>query len=136
MLLLFALMTQVQVQVSAPAVRFEAAPPMVEVQPGVMVVHDCNDEVFYTDGRYWTRSRDGRWYRANDHRGGWVAVEPRAVPERIERIPPGHYRHYRGRPEKLRVANADGSVTEYRVKEKHGVREVRVKEKKRGRWRR
>jgi hypothetical protein len=134
MLLVLALLMQVQVRVSVPAVRFEAAPPMVEVQPGVFVVHDCDEEVFFVDGRYWMRSREGRWYRASDHRGGWVAAEPRAVPAPIVRVPPGQYRHWKGRPEKFRVANADGSVTEYKVKEKHGVREVKVKEKKRGRW--
>jgi hypothetical protein len=132
--LLFALFMQVQVRVTVPAVRFEAAPPMVEVQPGVMVVHDSDQEVFFVDGRYWMRGGDGRWYRANDHRGEWAVAEPRAVPTRIVGLPPGQYRHYKGKPEKFRVANADGTVTEYKVKQKHGVTEVKVKQKKRGKW--
>ena len=136
MLLIFALFMQVQVRVTVPTVRFEVAPPMVEVQPGVLVVPDYDEEVFFVGGRYWMRGNDGRWYRANDYRGGWAAVEPRAVPAPIGRMPPGRYKHHRGKPEKFRVANADGSVTEYKVKEKHGRTEVKVKEKgrKKGKW--
>ena len=116
---------------------------MVEVQPGIFVVHDYDEEVFVADGMYWVRGADGRWYRARDYRGGWVAVQPRTVPAALVRIPRGHYKHYKQRPEKFRVVNADGSVTEYKVKEKHGRTEVKVKEKgwknggghgKRGKW--
>jgi hypothetical protein len=130
MFLIFAFFMQVQVRVGVPVVRFEVAPPMVEVQPGVLVVHDYDEEVFFVDGRYWMRSHDGRWYRANDYRGGWVAAEPRTVPAPIVHVPPGQYKHYKSKPERFRVANADGSVTEYKVKQKHGVTEVKVKEKK------
>jgi hypothetical protein len=123
---------QVQVRVTVPVVRFETAPPVVEVQPGVMVVEDNDEEVFVVDGRYWMHARDGRWYRANDYRGGWVACEPRGVPPRLVPLPPGQYRHHHGKPEKYRVANRDGSVTEYKVKQKHGYTEVKVKEKGHG----
>ena len=46
------------------------------------------------------------------------------------------FRH-KGKPEKYRVANGDGTVTEYKVKQKHGVTEVKVKQKKAkgGKWR-
>jgi len=134
MLLIFALLMQVQVRVTVPTVRFEVAPPMVEVQPGVLVVHDYDEEVFFVDGRYWMRAPDGRWYRASDYRGGWVVAEPRVVPAPIVRIPPGRYKHHKGKPEKFRVANSDGSVTEYKVKQKHGMTEVKVKQKKKGKW--
>ena len=134
MLLIFALLMQVQVRVTVPTVRFEVAPPVVEVQPGVMVVRDYEEEVFLVDGRYWMHTRDGRWYRANDYRGGWVVVEPRVVPAPIVRLPPGRYKHHKGKPEKFRVANGDGSVTEYKVKQKHGMTQVKVKQKKRGKW--
>lgn len=134
MLLIFALLMQVQVRVTVPTVRFEVAPPVVEVQPGVMVVRDYDEEVFLVDGRYWMHTRDGRWYRASDYRGGWVVVEPRVVPAPIVRLPPGRYKHHRGKPEKFRVANGDGSVTEYKVKQKHGMTQVKVKQKKRGKW--
>jgi len=134
MVLVFALFMQVQVHVSVPQVRFEVAPAMVEVQPGVLVVHDYDHEVFFVDGRYWMRWSDGRWYRANDYRGGWAMAEPRAVPGSINRLPPGQYKHYKSRPEKFRAVQEDGSVTEYKVKQKHGMTEVKVKEKKKGKW--
>jgi hypothetical protein len=136
MLLLLAMMMQVQVRVTVPTVRFEAAPPVVEVRPGVMVVPDHDQEVFYVYNRYWMRGPDGRWYRANDYRGGWVAVEARGVPATIVQLPPGRYRHHHGKPQKFRVANGDGSVTEYKVKRKHGMTEVKVKEKGRKHGRR
>jgi hypothetical protein len=138
------LQVQLRVQVGVPQVRFEVAPPVVEVQPGLFVVHDYDEEVFVVDGQYWTRAADGRWYRARDYRGGWIAAQPPSVPPVLERAPRCRYKHYRQKPEKFRVANADGSFTEYKVKEKHGVTEVKVKEKKgkrdkhedkHGRWR-
>lgn len=120
---------QLQVQVAVPQVRFEVAPPVVQIQPGVSVVQDYDDEVFVVGGLYWVRGGDGRWYRARDYHGGWVAVPPRTVPATLVRMPRGHYRHYKQKPEKFRVVNAGGSVTEYKVKEKHGRTEVKVKDK-------
>ena len=137
------LQVQFQVQVAVPQVRFEVAPPVVEVKPGLFVVHDYDEEVFVVDGQYWTRGSDGRWYRSRDYRGGWAAAPAPAVPPILVRTPRGRYRHYKQKPEKFRVVNADGRVTEYKVKEKHGVTEVKVKEKrdkrdkhegKHGRW--
>ena len=139
-LIAVALFAQVQVRVALPSVRFEVAPPLVEVQPNVFVVQDYDQEVFFVGGVYWMRWSDGRWYRANDYRGGWVAAEPRVVPVTLVRVPPGRYKHHKGKPEKMRMVNADGSVTEVKVKQKHGVTEVKVKEKKgkdghkKGKW--
>jgi len=134
------LQVQVQVQVRVPTVRFEVAPPLVEVQPGVLVVNDYDEEVFFVEGHYWTRAGDGRWYRARDYRGGWVLVQPPTVPAVLVRTPPGRYKHHKAKPEKYRMVNADGSITEVKVKEKHGVTEVKYKEKKekkdkgKGKW--
>jgi hypothetical protein len=51
----------------------------------------------------------------------------------VARIPPGKYRHHHGK--KMRVYEADGRVTEVKVKEKGGVTEWKVKEKRgKGRW--
>jgi len=124
------LQVQFQVQVSVPQIRFEVAPPVVEVQPGLFVVHDYEEEVFVVDGQYWTRGGDGRWYRSRDYRGGWAAAPAPAVPPALVRTPRGRYRHYKEKPEKFRVVSADGRVTEYKVKEKHGVEEWKVKEKR------
>jgi len=41
---------QFQAQVAVPQVRFEVAPPVVEVQPGLFVVHDYDEEIFVVGG--------------------------------------------------------------------------------------
>src|SRR5207248_11080075 len=83
----------------AQAVRIEialpAAPPLVVVQPGVQVVENQDEEVFYSSGWYWVQ-RDGYWYRARNPRSAFVLVERHRVPVAIVRLPPGHYRHWRG----------------------------------------
>jgi hypothetical protein len=133
-MLIFALLMQVQVRVTVPTVRFEVAPPLVAVQPGVLVVQDYGEEVFVVDGRYWMRTADGRWYRASDYRGGWVAADARVVPAPLVRLPPGRYKHHKTRTQTFRTANADGSITEVKIKEKHGVTKVKVKQKRKGKW--
>lgn len=70
-------------------------PPLVVVEPGVSVVRDFDDEVFFVDGYYWVR-QDRSWYRTRDHRGGWGRMDDRQVPHAIVQSPPGRYRHYRG----------------------------------------
>jgi len=82
---------QAAFSLSFPAVL----PPLVVVEPGVSVVQDYDEEVFYSDGYYWAR-QDSRWYRSHDHRRGWTYVDARRVPGPIARSPPGRYRHYRG----------------------------------------
>src|SRR3954469_20814060 len=79
----------VRIQIALPA-----APPLVVVQPGVQVVADQDEEVFYSNGWYWVQ-RDGYWYRAHNPRSGFLFVERRHVPVAVVRLPPGHYRHWR-----------------------------------------
>jgi hypothetical protein len=78
----------VNIQLGLPA-----APPMVVVQPGVQVVENYDEEVFYTGGWYWVR-RDGRWWRARQPRAEFRYVEQRRVPVTIVRVPPGQYRQW------------------------------------------
>lgn len=85
---------QIKIDVALPTIVFEAPPPLVVIQPGVQVVEDSDDEVFFVDSWYWVR-RDGRWFRTKDHRGGWVLVEDRGVPMTIVRLPPGQYRKWK-----------------------------------------
>jgi hypothetical protein len=85
---------QVRIDVALPTIVFEAPPPLVVIQPGVQVVEDSDDEVFFVDSWYWVR-RDGRWFRTQTHRGGWVLVEDRSVPVTIIRMPPGQYRKWK-----------------------------------------
>lgn len=79
----------VRIQVGLPV-----APPLLVVQPGIQVVEDWHEEVFFTRGYYWVR-RDGYWYRARAPRAAFVYVEPRHVPIGLVRMPPGHYKHWR-----------------------------------------
>lgn len=83
-------MIQTSITISLPRVL----PRLVVVQPGVQVVEDLDEEVFFVDGWYWVR-RGNFWYRARDHRRAWVYVEPRYVPHGIDRLPPGQYRRFR-----------------------------------------
>jgi len=75
----------------------EILPPLVVVEPGVSVVGDLDEEVFYSDGYYWARQDQG-WYRTQDHRRGWARVEERQVPRSMVQSPPGRYRRYRAPP--------------------------------------
>jgi hypothetical protein len=82
---------QVWIQMNLPAVL----PPLVVVEPGVQVVRDFDEEIFFVGGYYWVR-RDGYWYRAHDPRARWHFVRSNRVPVALVRAPPGHYRHWRG----------------------------------------
>lgn len=89
-----AALAQIDVHVGLPSIHFEVRPPLVVVSPGVQVVEDHDEEVFYVDRYYYVR--EGRhWYRTRDHRGHWVRVEERHVPATVVRSPHGKYRHYR-----------------------------------------
>lgn len=93
---------QVHVVVQVPSIRWVAPPPMVVVAPGVRVVEDYDEEVFFQGGWYWYRD-GGNWYRSHDHHGNWVGVPGPRVPPRLMQLPPGHYRHFKGanRPAKM-----------------------------------
>ena len=68
-------------------------PPMVAVQPGVQVVQDLDEEIFFVNGWYWVRRGD-HWYRARDHRRTWLYAHPRFVPPALVQLQPGQYRRY------------------------------------------
>jgi len=68
-------------------------PDLVEVSPGVQVIADYDEPIFFTDGFYW-RFYDGVWYRSSYYTGGWAFVD--APPVAIVQIGrPDVYRHYR-----------------------------------------
>jgi hypothetical protein len=68
------------------------APDLVYVSPGVQVVADYDDSIFYADNFYW-RYDSGRWYRSSWYTGGWVYATPPHAVLSIER--PYAYRRYR-----------------------------------------
>jgi hypothetical protein len=85
-------------------VRFgwTAPPPLIEVSPGVQVVEDGGDEIFYTNGRYWVE-RGGRWYWSKDYHENWRFADVGRVPVFVRNHRRGEYLHYRraehpGRP--------------------------------------
>jgi hypothetical protein len=74
---------------------YATTPDLVTVSPGVQVVADYDEPVFYTDGFYW-RYYDGGWYRSSNYASGWFYVSaPPIVIGRIDR--PYAYTHYRPR---------------------------------------
>lgn len=92
----------VDIRVNLPAVL----PRLVVVSPGVEVVSEVDDEVFFVDGFYWVRRGSG-WYRSRSHRGGWVVVPARGVPARIAGVPPGKYRRFKPQPAGYRPGHGD-----------------------------
>ena len=89
---------EVRVNVPVPQIRFEAPPPLVDVQPGVQVVENFDEEVFASGGWFWVR-RDGSWFRTRDvKQPSWVVVAPREVPPVLVTLQPGRYRRWRPSP--------------------------------------
>ncbi len=68
------------------------APDLVYVSPGVQVIADFDEPVFYADNFYWRQS-GGTWYRSRYHTGGWIYASPPRAVLSIDR--PYAYRHYR-----------------------------------------
>ena len=68
-------------------------PPLVVIQPGVRVVQDFDEEVFFVRGYYWVQ-RDGSWYRTRNHRGNWYYVRSDRAPRQLVRYEQGHYRRW------------------------------------------
>jgi len=69
------------------------APDMAYVSPGVRVIADYDEPIFFADGYYWYNS-NGYWYRSGTYTGGWAYVSspPRAI---ISINSPSAYVHYR-----------------------------------------
>lgn len=68
------------------------APALVYAAPGVQVIADYEEPIFYSDNYYW-RYYDGGWYRSSWYTGGWAYASPPRAVLSINR--PYSYRHYR-----------------------------------------
>lgn len=69
------------------------APELVYVSPGVQVIADYREPIFYSDRYYW-RYSGNVWYRSSNHTSGWVRYQAPVAVLRIER--PSAYVYYRG----------------------------------------
>jgi len=70
------------------------APDLVVISPGVQVVADLDEPIFYSGNYYW-RNQGGFWYRSTSHTHGWARVEVAPIEIRsIQR--PSAYIHYHG----------------------------------------
>ena len=80
-------------------------PELVYASPGVQVIADYDQPIFYADNFFW-RFDGGYWYRSSSYRGGWGYAQPPEAIVRIDR--PQRYTHYRpqgwsrGRGERVR----------------------------------
>ena len=57
----------------AATVNADGSADLVEISPGVEVVADYNEPVFYADDYYWAY-RGGIWYQSGWYGGGWRAA--------------------------------------------------------------
>jgi len=67
-------------------------PDLVYAAPGVQVIADYDEPIFYSDGFYW-RYYGGTWYQSPRYTGGWVVGAPPMAVRRIDR--PRAFVHYR-----------------------------------------
>lgn len=95
-----------------------AQPELAYVSPGVYVVADYNQPVFYADNSYW-RYNNGRWFASNYYDRGWRSMRytPRALMS-IQR--PSAYVGYR--PSTRYIVRGDGRV---QVRDHRGSRHDR-----------
>jgi hypothetical protein len=89
----------------------EAEPTLVEVSPGVWVIEDYSEPVFYSENSYWLY-RDGIWFRSHVHTGNWVRVS--AAPHVVVRVGRPHaYVRSRARAGTRVRTGPRGSVRRY-----------------------
>lgn len=108
---------QVEISIQLPSITFSAPPPLVVVQPGVQVVEDNDEEIYFVENYYYVR-RGPRWYRTRDHRGGWAVVDGPGIPPTLVSMPAGKYRRYKHGKTVVIDTPGPGKVKIH--KEKHG----------------
>lgn len=83
---------------------------LIEIEPGVQVVADADEPLFFADDAYWLY-RDGMWMRSDDYRGGFTRVETSGVPQRLRAIErPQTYAQYRRNMGRNIQARADHNM--------------------------
>jgi hypothetical protein len=69
-----------------------STPDLVYAAPGVSVIADYDEPIFYSGGFYWW-NYDGYWYRSRYYTGGWTYARPPVAIAHIR--DPYRYRRYR-----------------------------------------
>lgn len=68
-------------------------PDLVYAAPGVRVIADYDEPIFFAEGAYWW-FYEGLWYRSTSYMGGWVFTA--SPPLVVANIPtPFRFVHYR-----------------------------------------
>jgi hypothetical protein len=102
-------------------------PELVYVSPGVQVIADYNEPIFYSDSYYW-RFSGNVWYRSSIHTGGWVRYQAPVAILRIER--PSAYIHFRGSARASAGPTSAPQSTPVTQAERNNVRETQKEERK------
>jgi hypothetical protein len=87
----------VNVNFGPPEIDFPAPPPVVLVTPGIYVVPDYPEEVFFISGAYWV-THEGRWFRCVGPHKKWIMVQESRIPHGLLKLPRGMYKNWH--PEK------------------------------------
>lgn len=75
----------VNVNIGAPAIAISSPPEFLLIPAlGVHISIGAPYDLFYLDGYYYQNSKN-RWYRSNNYRGPWGYVEPRHLPQRMNK---------------------------------------------------
>lgn len=87
------------------------SPQLVQVSPGVQVLADADEPIFYVSGDYWLY-RDGYWFRSDYYQTGYARVEYRRVPQELRDVErPQLYAHYNRNRDRLRAARESNMRT-------------------------
>lgn len=108
-------------------------------QLGFYVAVGVPYDLFFLNNFYFTY-RDGRWYRAPNHRGPWVTVERRHLPPGLRRHKLDRIRHYRDNEYRIYERERDhyrgryfrsdkGEWKEHRQAQKEHMKEERRRDK-------
>lgn len=90
-------------EVYAEADAYVPPPTLAYVGPGLWVVADYNEPIFYSDGYYWLYD-DGFWYQSVGYADGWVAVDAAVLPPPVRRLdrPNAYVRYHPPRTARVR----------------------------------
>jgi hypothetical protein len=114
-----------------PPVAFVEPPILVSISPGVWVVRDYHEPIYYVDDGYY-RYSGGSWYfAASWNTPSWVVVRPAVVPRVVVHRNHRRYVHYRGGANAhVRRAPARVDRSRARVDERRPVRGMDVERRR------